>query len=184
MLIYPVTGRTASNWAKKICVWRKESKISEIWLMKSRNFEKLDFFSMVSDTRNKVVKQHIAGKILAMHCMSLLLKIFHFIVKVFSREGFWLPIVLLCLLFFSSNEPNGTRSIWAEKSDLRASSLVYLRWSSNSGLSLGCWNHQASDLSHFERGRELCLFMKCNLESSKFHSLFAVYGIYWKAIPK
>lgn len=44
--------------------------------------EKLEFLSvLVSDTRNKVVKQHTAGKILAMHCMSFLLKMFNFIVK-------------------------------------------------------------------------------------------------------
>lgn len=42
--------------------------------------EKLGFVCMVSDIRNKVVKQHIAGKILAMHCMSVLLKMLHFIV--------------------------------------------------------------------------------------------------------
>lgn len=69
------------------------------------------FVCMVSDTRNIVVKQHIAGKILAMHCMSFLLKMFHFIVRrlPFSREVYWLPIVLL-LFFFFSNELNGTRS--------------------------------------------------------------------------
>lgn len=59
---------------------------------------------------------NIAGKILDMYCMSLLLKMFHFIVKrlPFSREVCWIPMVLLCF-FFSSNEPNGTRSTWAEK---------------------------------------------------------------------
>lgn len=111
--------------------------------------EKLEklFVCMVSHTRNKGVKQH-CRKILAMHCMSLLLKMFHFIVKrlSFSREVCWIPVVLLCF-FFSSNEPNGTRSTWAEKWGLRASSLVYLRSSSNTGLSLGCWNNQVSATS-------------------------------------
>lgn len=78
--------------------------------------ENLFFVCMVSDIRNKVVKQHIVGKVLAMHCTSLLLKMFHFIVwrHPFSREVCWFPLVLLCLFFFS-NEPNGTRSTWAEK---------------------------------------------------------------------
>lgn len=50
----------------------------EIWLMET--LEKLEFLSvLVSDTRNKVVKQHIAGKILAVRCMSFLLKMFNFI---------------------------------------------------------------------------------------------------------
>lgn len=62
-------------------------------------YKKLDFFvCVVLNTRNKMVKQHIAGKILAMHCMSLLLKMFNFIVKrlPFSREVYWFPVVLLC----------------------------------------------------------------------------------------
>lgn len=118
------------------------------------------FVCIVSDIRNKVVKQHIAGKILAMQHMSWLLKVFHFIVErlPFSREVFWFCMVLLCLVFFS-NEPNDTRSAWAEEWQTWGPCLLSI-WGQVQilGCILGCLNNETSGLSHFKRGRELCLF--------------------------
>lgn len=109
--------RTASNWAKKIyVVGKKSQKCQKCGRWSGETSKTGVFVCMVSDTRNKVLKQHIAGKILAMQHMSLLLKMFNFIVKrlPFSWEVRCVCMVLLYLVFFS-NEPNSTGSASAEK---------------------------------------------------------------------
>lgn len=75
------------------------------------------FVCIVSDIRNKVVKQHIAGKILAMQHMSWLLKVFHFIVErlPFSRKFF--AFVWFCCVWFFSLMNQMTQGLPEQRSD-------------------------------------------------------------------
>lgn len=85
-----------------------------------------------------MVKQHIAGKILAVQRMTSLLKIlFHSLETPFLIGSLLDLYGFVVFIFFSLMSQMAKICLSRRLTDLRASSRVYLRSSSNTGLSFG-----------------------------------------------